>query len=64
MPLNSRSRLRRAVSQRPTAFETRNVGDTLEFETVLGEDGRTCDLNFVPQHVGLLGFREIGGDGR
>lgn len=44
----------------PTAYETRHVGDTLEFEAVLGPDGRTCDLNLVPQRVGLLGFRDIG----
>lgn len=44
----------------PTAFEMREVGDTLEFETVLGPDGRTSDLNLVPQHTGLLGFRDIG----
>ncbi len=44
----------------PTAYETRNVGDTLELEVQLGPDGRTCDLNVVPQRVGLLGFRDIG----
>ncbi len=44
----------------PTAYETRNVGDTIEFEVALGPDGRTCDLNLAPQRVGLLGFRDIG----
>ena len=43
----------------PTAHETRNVGDTLELEVILGPEGRACDLNLVPQHIGLLGFREI-----
>lgn len=40
----------------PTAFETRNTGATLEVEPVLGPDGKTIDLNLVPQHVRLLGF--------
>lgn len=40
----------------PTAFETRNAGATLEIEPVLGPDGRTIDLNLVPQHVRLLEF--------
>ncbi len=45
----------------PKTVETRNVGDTLEFEPVIGPDGHTCDLNLVPQRVGLREFREIGG---
>ena len=42
-----------------SAFETRNVGDTLEFEPVIGPDGRTCDLSLVPQRISLAGFREL-----
>lgn len=41
----------------PTAWETRNAGDTLELEPVIANDGRTCDLNLVPQRVTLLGLR-------
>ena len=40
----------------PTAFETRNIGATLEVEPVLGPDGKTIDLNIVPQSVRLLEF--------
>jgi hypothetical protein len=42
-----------------SAFQTRNVGDTLEIEPVIGPDGRTCDLSLVPQRVSLAGFREL-----
>ena len=47
--------IRRACSF-PTAWETRNVGDTLEVEPVIQPDGRTCDLNLAPQRVSLVGF--------
>jgi hypothetical protein len=42
----------------PTAFETRNIGVTMEIEPVVGPDGRTIDLNLVPQHVRFLGMRK------
>ncbi|HSI12605.1 MAG TPA: hypothetical protein VK961_11205 [Chthoniobacter sp.] len=42
----------------PTAWETRNVGDTFELEPVINPDGRTCDINLVPQRVNLLEFRD------
>jgi hypothetical protein len=42
----------------PTAWETRNVGDTFEIEPVLNPDGRTCELNLAPQHVSLIGFHD------
>ena len=42
----------------PSAWETRNVGDTLEVEPVIGPDGRTCDINMVPNHVSLVEFSE------
>lgn len=35
----------------PTAFETRNVGSTLEIEPVIGEDNRTIDLRFAPEII-------------
>ena len=41
----------------PSAFETRNLGATLEVEPVLSPDAQSIDVNLVPQHVGLLGFR-------
>lgn len=43
----------------PTAFETRNVGVTLEVEPVLSADGKLIDLNLVPQHVHLKGMTKI-----
>jgi hypothetical protein len=45
----------------PTAFETRNVGDTLEVEPVLSSDGLTVDLNLVPQNVRYAGERFMNG---
>ncbi len=39
----------------PTAWETRNVGSTLEIEPSIAEDAKTIDLRFVPEiiyHVG------------
>lgn len=35
----------------PTAFETRNVGCTLEIEPTIGVDDRTIDLRFVPELI-------------
>jgi hypothetical protein len=43
----------------PTTFETRNIGATLEVEPVLAPDGKTIDLNLVPQHVRLLEFAPV-----
>ena len=45
----------------PITFETRNVGDTLELEPVLGPDGITIDLNVVPQTVRYVGDHADGG---
>jgi hypothetical protein len=45
----------------PTAFETRNLGSTLEVEPTLGEDDRTIDLRFVPEiicHTGNTAWHE------
>jgi hypothetical protein len=44
-----------ALGPTPTAFETRNLGPTLEIEPKVSEDGKTIDLRFVPEivyHVG------------
>lgn len=43
----------------PSAFETRNVGVTLEVEPTLRPDGDTIDLSIVPQHVRLKGMNKI-----
>jgi type II secretory pathway component GspD/PulD (secretin) len=43
----------------PTEFETRNTGATLEVEPVLSPDGKTIDINLVPQHVRLLEFTTV-----
>jgi len=43
----------------PSAFETRNTGVTLEVEPVLEEDGKTIDMNIVPQHVRLKTFHKV-----
>jgi len=39
----------------PTAFETRNLGTTIEVDPVLGADGHTIDLNLSPEIVELEG---------
>lgn len=39
----------------PTAFEIRNVGNTLEIEPTLGQDNKTLDLRLAPEHVTLVG---------
>ena len=49
----------RAGAPVPTAFETRNAGATLEVEPVVSPDGKTIDLNLVPQHVRLLEFASV-----
>jgi hypothetical protein len=41
-----------------TGFDTRNVGDTLEIEPVVGPDGRMIDLNLVPQSVRFAGYQQ------
>ena len=43
----------------PNAFETRNTGVTLEVEPIVSPDGKTIDLNIVPQHVRLKGFNKV-----
>ncbi len=44
----------------PTAFETRNIGVTLEVEPVVGPDGYTIDLNLSPEVVEFDGFVNYG----
>ena len=40
-----------ATGPTPTAFETRNLGSTLQVEPNVGEDGETIDLRFSPELV-------------
>lgn len=44
----------------PTAFETRDLGVTLEVEPVVGADGYTIDLNLSPEVVEFDGFVNYG----
>jgi hypothetical protein len=39
----------------PTAFETRNLGSTLEIQPTIGENNRIIDLRFVPELVWRTG---------
>ncbi len=39
----------------PSAFETRNVGTTVEVDPVLGADGKTIDINLNPEIVYYTG---------
>jgi len=54
-----------ATGPTPTAFETRNVGSTLEIQPTLGSDHKTIDLRFVPEivyHVGNEVWAEWKGE--
>jgi general secretion pathway protein D len=44
----------------PIAFETRNLGVTLEVEPIIGPDGYTIDLNLSPEVVEFDGFINYG----
>ncbi|MCA1963439.1 MAG: type II and III secretion system protein [Prosthecobacter sp.] len=44
----------------PTAFETRNVGVTLNVEPVIAEDGRSIDLTLTPEYTEFDGFVNYG----
>ncbi len=43
----------------PIAFETRNVGVTLEMEPTVGPGGQLIDVNIVPQHVSYEGVTRL-----
>lgn len=54
-----------ATGPTPTAFETRNVGSTLEIAPTVSSDGKTIDLRFVPEivyHVGNEVWAEWKGE--
>ena len=40
----------------PTAFETRNLGATVEIEPVVTGDGKWIDMSITPMHVSFLRF--------
>lgn len=44
----------------PTAFQTRNIGLSLELEATLSEDGREVSLIIAPEHVAMVGLLEYG----
>lgn len=46
----------------PTAFETRNVGTTVEVEPSLGEDGQFVNVRMIPEMITQAG-RESWGQG-
>jgi hypothetical protein len=46
----------------PTSFETRNVGVTLEAESIVSADGKHITINAVPQRVEFLGFDNFGAE--
>jgi hypothetical protein len=54
-----------AIGPTPTAFETRNLGATLEIEPTLSSDAKVIDLRFVPEivyHVGNQVWAEWKGE--
>lgn len=51
-----------ATPATPTAFEKRDVGFSLEVEPVVGENGKTVELNIVPSSVEFEGFIDYGTD--
>ncbi len=60
MPTFSREQLA-VMGPTPTAFETRNCGQTLEIEPTLRSDGKRINLNLVPQIVRFTGDHEASG---
>lgn len=42
---------REALGPTPTAFETRNLGSTVEIEPTVSDDGKTIDLRLIPEIV-------------
>jgi len=49
-----------SLAPQAAAFETRNLGMTLEVDAVLGADDRTIDLNLAPEIVYLLDQENYG----
>ncbi|QTN30949.1 hypothetical protein HZ994_00935 [Akkermansiaceae bacterium] len=50
-----------AISEHPTAFETKNLGSSLEIEPTIGENDEIIDLRFLPEltwHTGETVWQE------
>ena len=45
----------------PTVFETRDTGQTLEYEPVTSPDNSVCDINIALSSTHFNGFAEFGG---
>jgi hypothetical protein len=45
----------------PSAFTTRNAGDTLEIDSVLHDGGQSLHVSFAPERTRLLGLRKTEG---
>lgn len=45
----------------PSAFTTRNIGETLELQPGINADGKTIDLSIVTQFVQYIGDHDEGG---
>jgi hypothetical protein len=43
----------------PTAFETRNVGPTIQLKGAVSDDGQWISMNVVPMHVRFLRFAKF-----
>jgi len=56
---SSDAKLIKGGTAEPTAFETRNVGTTLEAQATVLDDGRTLFVDVVPQHVALRKFEDF-----
>lgn len=65
---NEKGEVVELIPPNAAAFETRNVGTTLEVDPVLGADGETVDLNLAPEivqadenseHITVLGDTEM-----
>ncbi len=48
-----------AIGVTPTAFETRNIGITLEVEPILHPGNKVVDLQYAGQHVELIGWDSV-----
>ncbi len=57
LPTKDSSPNSKAVGPTPTAFETRNLGSTLEMEPTLDNEGKRISLRFIPQITWHTGTR-------
>ena len=57
---NAKSGIFPVTPATPTAYETRNLGETLEVEAMSAADGKTIDLRIAPTRVALIQRMAIG----